>query len=98
MTENIFRHCATPAEGVAGLQSGAHLSQEEVAVVVGQVAQRHVSIQEFECFLFLRGQFLLENVKQGFAAPLCQFLSLQEILVHLLPIVPVADKMLAARR
>lgn len=91
MAEDVFGDVLAPAEGGACLEGGAHLLEEEIAVVVGEVAVGHVGVEEFEGFALGCGDGVHDAEELG-AASLGELLSGLEVGVDLTAVVAVGDE------
>ena len=92
MAEDVFWNRLAPAESVLGGKGRAHLSEIEIAVVVGEVAIGHVGIEEFEGLTLA----VAEGVHAGeesLGPPLGQLLAVEEVGMHLGSVLFVGDEM-----
>ena len=92
MAEDILRHLLAPSHLLLCLERVTHLFQEVYEVVVGQVAIRHIGVEELHR-LTLPDSEGVHTREEDLAAPLSQLSAVQVILVHLSTVVLVANKM-----
>ena len=91
MAEDIFRNALTPRHLGFRLEGSTYITQIKRPVVIGQVADRHVGIEEGQGLLLLRRHLLVKHFKQ--IAIWQGHLFRLEILLNLSPISGIRDEM-----
>ena len=91
MAEDLFRNALSPRHLGFGLEGSTHITQIERPTVIGQVADRHVGIEEGQSLLLSWRHLLVKHfeqiaIRQGHLFRL-------EILLNLSPISGIRDEM-----
>ena len=96
VTEFTFRNQLAPRHFLLCLQCVINVFQKEFTCIVGDVTQRHVCIQESQCFTLLLSQFLSKHLEQVTLIPFSS--TLIEIALNKSTFRLITDQVIACTR